>query len=49
VVNPLSNGHYDRLKGKVPAAPARPGTGIFGATVRTGMGFGLPAASRPPL
>src|SRR5215218_2197232 len=25
VVNPLSNGHYDRLKGKVPAAPCARG------------------------
>src|SRR5207237_1942056 len=23
VVNPLSNGHYDRLNGKVPAPPSR--------------------------
>src|ERR671920_840238 len=39
VVNPLSNGHYDRLKGKVPAAPSRPGTGFFGAASAPETGF----------
>src|SRR5215207_3371694 len=49
VVNPLSNGDYDRLKRKVPAAPARPGTAIFGAVARARTGLRPPAASTPPL
>jgi uncharacterized protein (TIRG00374 family) len=45
----LSNGHYDRLKGKVPAAPARPGTGFFDALLRAGMSLRPPAASSAPV
>src|SRR5215207_2000871 len=49
VVNPLSNGHYDRLKRKVPAAPRHPGVGIFGVPRAPESGFRPAAASRPPL
>lgn len=31
VVNPLSNGHYDRLTGKVPAPSERHGAGFSGS------------------